>query len=173
MKLYSKALGIAYVAVLLLSLSACSSAGSTHDARIPADCNITSLKKILPSLGLLLKENPGDGKSLQCSTIPMTTKHLDQKHLQSKMAEATIIQYESGGVASLSQSDLKKEMKDFSRVELSDANGCKVLREQNPGKGLILNALCNGFTIYVMMPSKTSWADGLKVASAAIVGLIQ
>ncbi len=80
-----KILSVIASATLLISLGACS---STHEARLPSDCNIPSLKALLPTLDLMYRDEPGNSKFLNCSTAPLD-KHPSDALSQWKKALAS------------------------------------------------------------------------------------
>lgn len=165
MRINQKILSVMAAASLLISLSACS---STHEARLPSDCNIASLKTLLPTLDLMYKDKAGNSDYLSCSSMSLEKTPTDSKVRQRQWDEGINIWYSKGNAGGYS--DAQIEQNDLDVVE---TNGCRVVTAQNPGYVLTTVAMCNGFVIHIWMPKKTEWSYGLELARAAIVGLIQ
>jgi hypothetical protein len=165
MRLNQKILSVIAAASLLITLSACS---STHEARLPTDCNIQSLKKLLPSLDLMYKDEPGNSKYLTCSTLPLESQPASNSKIWDRQWKEGISIWYSKGSGGYTDAEIAKN-----DLEVVETNGCRVVTVQNPGHLLTSTAMCKGFLIQIYMPAKTRWSYGLELAQAAIVGLIQ
>jgi hypothetical protein len=165
MRLSKKILSVIASATLLISLGACS---STHEARLPSDCNIPSLKALLPTLDLMYKDKPGNQKFLECSTLPLDKKQSSVKSKERQWAEGTSIWYSKGDEGSLTDAEIAQY-----NLEVVPMNGCKVVTWEEPGRRVTALAWCKGFVIQVWSPDKTPRSFALELASAAIVGLVQ
>lgn len=156
---------------LLLSLgflfvaAACS---STHEARLPSDCNIPSLKTLLPTIDLMYKDKAGNSDYLSCSSMPLEKTPTDSKIRQRQWNEGINIWYSKGNAGGYTDAQIAEY-----DLEVVETNGCRVVTSQNPGYVLTSVAMCEGFVILIWMPDGTPWSFGAELASAAIVSLIK
>lgn len=163
-----RVLGVFVTALIALSGAGCS---KTHEARIPSNCDIPSLKEILPDL---TPETLSGANELMCTSLYAPDDLIDPNlsaDLKDDTSKRTYVYYFLGDKAEVPDADLKSYKAAWSRVEVYETNGCKALFSQTLGTYLGIRVYCKGFGIDIITPKP--WEHGLELASAAIVGLIQ